>query len=36
MHTDKDGFLYKEDTHRLIGCAMEVINTLGHGLLSLF
>ena len=24
-------FLFKEETHRIIGCAMEVINELGHG-----
>jgi GxxExxY protein len=27
-------FLFKEETHRIIGCAMEVLNTLGHGLLE--
>jgi GxxExxY protein len=27
-------FLYKEETHRIIGCAFEVLNTLGHGLLE--
>ena len=26
-----DGILYKEESHRLIGCAMEVHNELGHG-----
>ena len=34
MNTDKHGLLFKEETHRIIGCAMEVINTLGHGLLE--
>jgi len=34
MDTDKHGFLYKEETHQIIGCAMEVLNTLGHGLLE--
>lgn len=34
MDTDEHRFLYKEETHKLIGCAMEVINTLGHGLLE--
>ena len=34
MNTDRHRFLHKEETHRLIGCAMEVINTLGHGLLE--
>jgi GxxExxY protein len=26
------GFLCKEETHTLIGCAFEVLNELGHGL----
>ena len=34
MDTDRHGFLYKEETHRIIGCAFEVLNTLGHGLLE--
>jgi len=34
MNTDGHEFYYKEESHRLIGCAMEVINTLGHGLLE--
>ena len=34
MDTDKHGLLFKEETHQIIGCAMEVINTLGHGLLE--
>ncbi|MDY0190326.1 MAG: GxxExxY protein [Desulfuromonas sp.] len=34
MHTDKHRFLFKEETHRIIGCAFEVLNTLGHGLLE--
>ncbi len=34
MDTDKHGFLYKDETHKLIGCSMEVINALGHGLLE--
>jgi hypothetical protein len=25
-------FLLKEETHAIIGCAFEVLNTLGHGL----
>jgi len=25
------GFLLKEETHRIIGCSMEVLNELGHG-----
>lgn len=27
-------FLFKEEMHRIIGCAFEVLNTLGHGLLG--
>ena len=27
-------FLFKDETHRIIGCAFEVLNTLGHGLLE--
>ena len=34
MDTDKHRFLFKEETHQIIGCAMEVLNTLGHGLLE--
>lgn len=34
MNTDTHGFLFKEETHQIIGCAMEVLNTLGHGLLE--
>jgi GxxExxY protein len=34
MNTDTHGFLCKEETHQIIGCAMEVLNTLGHGLLE--
>ncbi len=34
MDTDKHRFLFKEETHKIIGCAMEVLNTLGHGLLE--
>ena len=34
MDTDKHGFLFKEETHQIIGCAFEVLNTLGHGLLE--
>ena len=25
-------FLYKDETHRIIGCCMEVHNAIGHGL----
>ncbi|MGM0654293.1 MAG: GxxExxY protein [Thermodesulfobacteriota bacterium] len=34
MDTDKHGFLLKEETHQIIGCAFEVLNMLGHGLLE--
>ncbi|MDR4504896.1 MAG: GxxExxY protein [Candidatus Scalindua sp.] len=34
MDTDKHRFLYKEETHQIIGCAFEVLNTLGHCLLE--
>ncbi len=31
---DKHELFLKEETHRIIGCAMEVLNTLGHGFLE--
>jgi len=34
MDTDEHRFLFKEETHQIIGCGMEVLNTLGHGLLE--
>lgn len=34
MDTDKHRFLYKSETHQIIGCAFEVLNTLGCGLLE--
>ena len=34
MDTDEHRFLFKDETHQIIGCAMEVLNTLGHGLLE--
>ena len=34
MDTDKHRFLYKKESSRIIGCAMEVLNNLGHGLLE--
>lgn len=34
MDTDEHRFFFKEETHQIIGCAMEVLNTLGHGLLE--
>ena len=34
MSFANDNFLFKEETHKIIGCAFEVLNTLGHGLLE--
>ena len=34
MDTDKHRFFFKQETHEIIGCAMEVLNTLEHGLLE--
>ncbi|MGI6303104.1 MAG: GxxExxY protein [Verrucomicrobiota bacterium] len=34
MDMDEHRFLFKDETHQIIGCAMEVLNTLGHGLLE--
>ena len=34
MNTDKQELLLERETHQIIGCAMEVINVLGHGLLE--
>lgn len=34
MDTDKHRLLFKKETHQIIGCAIEVLNTLGHGLLE--
>lgn len=34
MNTDKHRFDYKKESHVIIGAAIEVINTLGHGLLE--
>ncbi|MCH8474883.1 MAG: GxxExxY protein [Opitutales bacterium] len=34
MDTDEHRFLLREETHEIIGCGMEVLNTLGHGLLE--
>ncbi len=30
MDTDKHRLLFKDETHQIIGSAMEVLNTLGH------
>ena len=34
MITDGHGLICEEETRRIIGCAMEVLNALGHGLLE--
>jgi GxxExxY protein len=34
MDTNKHELLYKEEVFQIVGCAMEVLNTLGHGLLE--
>ena len=34
MDADERRFILKDETRQIIGCAMEVLNTLGHGLLE--
>ena len=34
MHTNDDGLLFKEEVFQIVGCAIEVLNTLGHGLVE--
>ena len=34
MDTDRHRFEYGDETHSIIGCSMEVLNELGHGLLE--
>jgi GxxExxY protein len=34
MHTNDDKLLFKEEVFRIVGCAIEVLNTLGHGLVE--
>ncbi len=34
MHTNDDKLLFKEEVFRIVGCAIEVLNTLGHELLE--
>lgn len=34
MNTNKHELIYKEEVFQIVGCAMEVLNTLGHGLLE--
>ena len=32
--SQSESLLLKEEVHRIVGCAMEVLNVLGHGLLE--
>jgi GxxExxY protein len=32
LHAPGPKFLFKEETHQILGCAMEIHNGLGHGL----
>jgi len=34
MNTDRHRLVYENETRQIIGCDMEVLNTLGHGLLE--
>ena len=34
MHTNDDKLLFKEEVFRIVGCAIEVLYTLGHGLVE--
>ena len=34
MHSDDDQLLYEKESYEIIGCAMEVLNELGPGLLE--
>lgn len=34
MDTNTHELLFKEEVYQVVGCAMEVLNTLGHGLLE--
>ena len=34
MYTNDDKLLYKEQVFQIVGCAIEVLNTLGHGLIE--
>ncbi len=34
MNTNEHKLLLKDEVYRIVGCAMEVLNTLGHGLLE--
>ena len=34
MHTNGDTLVFKEEVFRIVGCAIEVLNTLVHGLVE--
>ena len=34
MDTNRHELLLKEEVYQIVGCAIEVLNTLGHGLLE--
>ena len=34
MHTNSGELLAKEEVFEIVGCAIEVLNTLGHGLVE--
>ncbi|MBN2308143.1 MAG: GxxExxY protein [Candidatus Hydrogenedentes bacterium] len=34
MDTNRHELLLKEEVHRIVGCAMELLNVLGHGFLE--
>jgi GxxExxY protein len=34
MNTNKHGLKHEDETREIIGCSMEVLNALGHGLLE--
>ena len=34
MDTNGRKLVFKDEVHQIVGCAMEVLNTLGHGLLE--
>jgi GxxExxY protein len=34
MHTNDDKLLYKDEVFQIVGCSIEVLNTLGHGIVE--
>jgi len=34
MDTNEDKVLFKDEVFQVVGCAIEVLNTLGHGLVE--